>query len=46
MKKDEHFQSMLKDNLLEDKVLKFLESNADITEVFPKTSKESNIVTT
>ena len=45
MKKDKHFQSMLKDNLLEDKVLKLLESNADITEVFPKTAKEEKIVT-
>lgn len=45
IKKDKRFQSMLKDNLLEDKVLKLLESNADITEVFPKTSKEEKILT-
>lgn len=45
MKKDSHIKSMLKDNLLEDKVLKLLEVNADITEVFPKPTKEEKIAT-
>lgn len=45
MKKNDNIKSTIKDNLLELKVLKLLEANADITEVFPKTSKEGKVVT-
>jgi trigger factor len=39
MKKDARFKSMLKDNMREEKVLKLLEENADITEVFPQPAR-------
>jgi trigger factor len=39
LKKDDRFKSMLKDNMREEKVLKLLEENADITEVFPQPAK-------
>ena len=43
MKKDRNFKERLKENLLEEKLLKFLATHADITEVFPQNAKEGII---
>jgi trigger factor len=41
MKKDARFKSMLNDNLKEEKILKLLEDNAEVTEVFPQPVKSN-----
>lgn len=43
MRRDQKFKERLKENLLEEKLLKFLAANADITEVFPQNAGEGII---
>jgi trigger factor len=43
MKKDARFKSMLKDNMREEKVLKLLEENAEVTEVFSQAAKSQKV---